>query len=171
MALKKLKWLKYLFVNRLEAETEQSYFNEKRKKHLAHEHSEGLVGHSDADVLCHAVADALLGAMGMGDLGQHFPPGDPRWKDMSSLEFLRRIRGMIEKAGAVVSQVDGIVYMEAPRVGPHLDEMRSRMGEALGVPPDRVSVKATTTEGLGFVGRSEGLAALAVVLMTGDSDG
>jgi 2-C-methyl-D-erythritol 2,4-cyclodiphosphate synthase len=130
------------------------------------EHPQGLAGHSDADVLCHAVADALLGAMGMGDLGRHFPPDDPRWKGTSSLEFLRRIRGMIEKAGATVGQVDAILYLEAPKVGPHLDQMQARMAEALGVSATRVSVKATTTEGLGFIGRKEGAAASAVALVS-----
>ena len=125
----------------------------------------GLEGHSDADVLCHAIGDALLGAAGLGDLGSHFPPGDPRWKDASSLDLLARIRALLERASAKIINVDAMVVAEAPKLAPHRAEMCANIARVLAVPPDRVSVKATTNEQLGALGRREGLAAMAVALV------
>ncbi len=129
------------------------------------EHPRGLEGHSDADVLCHAIGDALLGALSLGDLGEHFPPGDPRWKDVSSLELLRRIRGQLEAHGARVVNVDATVVAEAPRLAPARAAMCAAVAAALGIEPARVSVKATTHEGLGAIGRGEGIAAWATALV------
>jgi 2-C-methyl-D-erythritol 2,4-cyclodiphosphate synthase len=125
----------------------------------------GLEGHSDADVVCHAVGDAVLGALALGDLGTHFPPSDPRWKNASSLDLLRRIRLLAEGAGASVVNVDVTLLAEEPRVSPHYPAMRAQLADALGVPSGRVSVKATTPEGMGAMGRGEGLAAWAVALV------
>lgn len=128
-------------------------------------HHHGLAGHSDADVLTHAVIDALFGAMALGDLGRHFPPSDPRWKDADSLQLLREAVRMVAGAGGAPAQVDSIIYLEEPRVADHVEAMRERLAEALGLEPGMVSVKATTTEGMGFIGRREGAAASAVVLV------
>jgi len=125
----------------------------------------GLEGHSDADVLLHAIGDALLGAAGLGDLGTHFPPGEAAWKDASSLDLLARIRALLEAAGARVVNVDAMVVAEAPKLAPHRAAMCANVARALGVPADRVSVKATTNEQLGALGRREGLAAMAVALV------
>jgi 2-C-methyl-D-erythritol 2,4-cyclodiphosphate synthase len=125
----------------------------------------GLEGHSDADVLLHAIGDALLGAAGLGDLGTHFPPGDTKWKDASSLDLLARIRVLLEGANATVANVDAMVVAEAPKLAPHRAEMCANIGRALAIPADRVSVKATTNEQLGALGRHEGLAAMAVALV------
>ena len=125
----------------------------------------GLDGHSDADVLCHAIGDALLGAGGLGDLGTHFPPDDPRWKDASSLELLRRIAALLAGRGMRIENVDAMLVAEAPRLAPHRDAMLANLAGALGVGADRVSVKATTNEQLGALGRREGLAAMAVALV------
>jgi 2-C-methyl-D-erythritol 2,4-cyclodiphosphate synthase len=125
----------------------------------------GLDGHSDADVLLHAIGDALLGAAALGDLGSHFPPTEARWKDASSLALLRAIRDLLRGRGAAVANVDATLIAEAPRLAPHRDAMRAGIAEALGIEMDRVSVKATTNETLGFVGRGEGLAACAVALV------
>lgn len=125
----------------------------------------GLAGHSDADVLCHAIGDALLGAAGLGDLGTHFPPGDPQWKDASSLLLLTRIAALLADAGARIENVDAMLVAEAPKVAPHRAAMLAAISGALGISADRVSVKATTNETMGFVGRREGLAAMAVALI------
>jgi 2-C-methyl-D-erythritol 2,4-cyclodiphosphate synthase len=125
-------------------------------------HSHGLEGHSDADVLCHAIADALLGAMGLPDIGHYFPPGDPACKDICSLEILVKCRELAAAAGLRIINVDSTVIAEAPKVLPHREAMRRHIGEALGIAPERVGVKATTNEAMGFVGRGEGIAALAV---------
>jgi len=125
----------------------------------------GLAGHSDADVLCHAIGDALLGAAGLGDLGTHFPPGDPQWKDASSLLLLTRIAALLADAGARIENVDAMLVAEAPKVAPHRAAMLVAISGALGISADRVSVKATTNETMGFVGRREGLAAMAVALI------
>jgi 2-C-methyl-D-erythritol 2,4-cyclodiphosphate synthase len=126
-------------------------------------HPQGLVlsGHSDADVLCHAIADALLGAAGLSDIGHYFPNTDPSLRGISSLEILRRVAGILAENGAVVVNVDSSLVAEEPRIGPHVPEMRERIGRALGLDPSRVGVKATTNELLGFLGRGEGIAALA----------
>jgi 2-C-methyl-D-erythritol 2,4-cyclodiphosphate synthase len=125
----------------------------------------GLEGHSDADVLLHAIGDALLGAAGLGDLGEHFPPGDARWKDASSLDLLQRIATLLAGAGARIENVDAMLVAEAPRVAPHRAAMVANIAGALGLEPGRVSVKATTNEQLGALGRREGLAAIAVALV------
>ncbi len=127
----------------------------------------GLMGHSDADVVLHAIGDALLGAASLGDLGTHFPPGDPQWKDASSLDLLRRIAARLREANATVSNVDAMLVAEAPRIAPHRAAMCERIAEALGIAPGQVSVKATTNEQLGALGRREGLAAMAVALVDG----
>ena len=126
----------------------------------------GLEGHSDADVLCHAIGDALLGALALGDLGTHFPPSDDRWKDASSLELLRMIRAMLEGRGAQVVNVDASVVCEEPKLSPRREEMVMNVAEALRVGADQVSIKATTNEKLGFAGRGEGIAAMAVAVVT-----
>jgi 2-C-methyl-D-erythritol 2,4-cyclodiphosphate synthase len=125
----------------------------------------GLDGHSDADVILHAIGDALLGAAGQGDLGTHFPPGDAKWKDASSLELLRHIAALLAGCGARIENVDAMVVAEAPKLAPHRDAMIANVAGALGVSADRVSVKATTNEQLGALGRREGMAAMAVVLI------
>ena len=122
----------------------------------------GLVGHSDADVLSHAVIDALLGAAALGDIGHHFPDTDPRFKDADSIALLAETRGLLDAAGYAVVNVDASVVAEAPKLGPHRDAMRARLAEALGVEVGAVNVKFTTNEAMGFVGRAEGMAAMAV---------
>lgn len=122
----------------------------------------GLDGHSDADVLLHAVGDALLGSMALGDIGQHFPPDDAHWKDASSVDLLRLIRAMLEGCGAHVVNVDAMLIAEEPKIGPMRGAMCMNIAQALRVPVAQVSVKATTNEKLGALGRGEGLAALAV---------
>jgi len=130
---------------------------------LAHER--GLLAHSDGDALAHAIGDALLGAMALGDLGSHFPDTDPRYRGMSSLTLLEHIRGLLTHRGARVVNVDSTLILEAPRIHPHVAEMRERLAGALGMDPEWVSVKATSNEGLGAVGREEGVAAMAVALV------
>jgi 2-C-methyl-D-erythritol 2,4-cyclodiphosphate synthase len=125
----------------------------------------GLLGHSDADVLTHAVMDALLGAAALGDIGHHFPPSEPRWKDADSVALLERVAALLAERGWRVGNVDATVVMERPRLAPHIPAMRARLAAALGVAEAAVSVKATTTEGMGFVGRDEGAAAYAVALI------
>jgi 2-C-methyl-D-erythritol 2,4-cyclodiphosphate synthase len=122
----------------------------------------GLDGHSDADVLTHAVIDALLGAAGMGDIGQHFPDTDERWKDADSMELLQAVVGMLGEAGHRVGNVDCTVVLEAPKLAPYRESIRESLAGALGVDVARVNVKATTGERMGFVGRGEGAVALAV---------
>jgi len=123
----------------------------------------GLAGHSDADVICHAVADAVLGAAGLGDIGEYFPSGAPEWKDASSLVLLGRVGEIVREAGYRVSSVDAVVLLEAPKIGAFRDEMRRNLGRALDT--DAIGVKATTTDGLGSVGRGEGAACMAVALV------
>ena len=125
----------------------------------------GLDGHSDADVLLHAIGDALLGAVGEGDLGEHFPPGDPKWKDASSLSLLTRVGRIVTNKGARVTNVDAMLVAEAPKLAPHRVQMCANIAAALGIDADRVSGKATTNETLGAIGRREGLAAMAVALV------
>jgi len=125
----------------------------------------GLEGHSDADVLCHAVMDALLGAAGDGDIGRRFPNTDARWKDACSLDMLSDVAGRVRELGFAVCNVDTTILAQAPRFAPHIDAMRAAMAKAMGVPVADVSVKATTTERLGFVGRVEGIAAMAVAAL------
>jgi 2-C-methyl-D-erythritol 2,4-cyclodiphosphate synthase len=122
----------------------------------------GLAGHSDADVLTHAVIDALLGAAGLGDIGQHFPDSDERWRDADSLELLRAVRRLLDDSGATPTGIDATVLCEAPKLGPYRDAMRERLAEAAGLPVNAVNVKFTSGEGMGFVGRGEGIAAQAI---------
>jgi 2-C-methyl-D-erythritol 4-phosphate cytidylyltransferase/2-C-methyl-D-erythritol 2,4-cyclodiphosphate synthase len=126
------------------------------------DHRQGLAGHSDADVAIHAVVDALLGAVAAGDIGQHFPPSDPQWRGASSDRFLAHAVGLVRAAGYGVGQIDLTLICEAPRIGPHRAAMRESLARIMGVDIGAVSVKATTTERLGFTGRSEGIAAQAV---------
>ncbi len=126
-------------------------------------HTHGLLGHSDADVLCHAIADALLGAVGERDIGHHFPNTDETIRGISSLEILRRVAALLEtEHRARIVNVDSTLIAEAPKIGPHLAAMRAAIGDALGLLPARVGIKATTNEKLGFLGRGEGIAAMAV---------
>jgi len=129
-------------------------------------HERGLAGHSDADVLLHAIADAVLGAAGQGDIGLHFPPSDDRWRDASSLDLLARAVAIARAGGWSVVNVDATVIAERPRIAPHVPLMRARIAERLGIAPDAVGVKATTNERLGALGREEGIAALAVALLS-----
>lgn len=130
------------------------------------DHDLGLDGHSDADVLTHAMIDALLGAAALGDIGQHFPDTDEAYRDADSLELLRRTVGLLFRAGFAVVNVDATVVLEAPAVGPHRDAIRGKLAEVLGLDVGDVSVKATRGEGMGFVGRGEGAAALAVATVS-----
>jgi 2-C-methyl-D-erythritol 2,4-cyclodiphosphate synthase len=125
-------------------------------------HERGLHGHSDADVLAHAITDALLGAAALGDIGQHFPDTEERWRGADSLELLRAVVALLGERGLGIVHVDATVLMERPKLAPHREAIRARLAEALGVELGAVSVKATTGEGLGFVGREEGVAAIAV---------
>ena len=125
-------------------------------------HSHGLEGHSDADVLAHAIADAMLGAIGELDIGHHFPNSDESIRGISSLEILRKVTDLLAAAEARVINVDATLIAEAPKIGPHVQEMRNNLAAALRIPALRVGVKATTNERMGFLGRSEGIAAMAV---------
>ena len=126
-------------------------------------HKRGLGGHSDADVLTHAICDAILGAAALGDIGQHFPDTDPKYQGVSSLVLLRRTADLAAREGLAVRQLDATIVAQAPRIGPFRERMRTRLSEAIGIPMGMVSVKATTTEGLGFTGRGEGIAAICIV--------
>jgi 2-C-methyl-D-erythritol 4-phosphate cytidylyltransferase/2-C-methyl-D-erythritol 2,4-cyclodiphosphate synthase len=129
---------------------------------IAIPHDRGLAGHRDADVVLHAITDALLGAAALGDIGQHFPPSDPKWQGADSAIFLSHAADLVRNAGGAIDFVDCTVICEVPKIGPHRDAMRSRVAEILGLPISRISIKATTTERLGFAGRGEGIAAQAV---------
>ena len=131
-------------------------------------HDQGLVAHSDGDVALHALCDALLGAAALGDIGQHFPPTEDRWGDANSMDLLRRVFELLASAGWRVINTDLTIVCERPRIGPHVEAMRETVAPALGLAADAVSVKATTTEKLGFCGRGEGIAASAVVLIGKD---
>ena len=127
----------------------------------------GLEGHSDADVLTHAVIDALLGAAGLGDIGMHFPDSDERYRDADSIELLREVAARVRDSGQRIVNVDTTVLLEAPKLGAAREQMRGCLAEALGIEPSAVNVKATTGEALGFVGRGEGAAALAIATLDG----
>ena len=131
------------------------------------QHDRGLVGHSDADVLTHAVIDALLGAAALGDIGHHFPDTDERYRDADSLELLRATAQLLSERGSTVLHVDATVVIEHPALAPHRDAMRRALAHALGIEVEHVSVKATRGEGMGFVGRQEGAAAIAVATVSG----
>jgi len=128
-------------------------------------YAKGLLGHSDADVLLHAICDAILGAIGEGDIGKHFPDSDAAYKGISSVKLLRQVMTLAESKGYVMGNVDATVVAQRPKLAPHIPAMKSVIAEALECDPDRVNVKATTTEELGFAGRGEGIATYAVVLM------
>ena len=128
-------------------------------------HSRALLAHSDGDVLIHALCDALLGALALGDIGVHFPPSDARWKGADSTELLSQVMAMVRARGHELGNADMTVICEAPKINPHVPVMRARLAEVMGVDVDRLSVKATTTEKLGFTGRGEGIAAQATVLL------
>jgi 2-C-methyl-D-erythritol 2,4-cyclodiphosphate synthase len=123
----------------------------------------GLLGHSDADVLIHAVCDAILGALGLGDIGRHFPDSDPAYKGISSLILLQRVTEQMQRKQYAIGNVDTVVIAQHPKLSPYIETMRMTLAEAMQTTPDRVNVKATTTEGLGFPGRGEGIAAQAIV--------
>ncbi len=125
-------------------------------------HSHGLDGHSDADVLAHAVADAILGAAGESDIGHHFPNTDESIRGISSLEILAQVLVIVRAKGGILINVDATLVAEAPKISPHLAAMKSALGDTLDLPPDRIGIKATTNETMGFIGRAEGIAAIAV---------
>ena len=128
-------------------------------------HEKGLLGHSDADVLAHAVCDALLGAAGLGDIGLHFPDTDPRYKDVSSLTLLAQTNAMVREKGFSIRNIDTIVFAEAPKLGPYRKSMQENLAAAVNVDPGCVNIKATTTEGLGVIGKGEGIGAMCVALV------
>jgi 2-C-methyl-D-erythritol 2,4-cyclodiphosphate synthase len=125
-------------------------------------HHAGLDGHSDADVLAHAIADAILGAAGQRDIGHHFPNTDESIRGISSLDILSRVQEILTNEGAELINIDATLIAEAPKIGPHLDAMKAKLSEALKLDPSRIGIKATTNEGMGFLGREEGIAAMAV---------
>jgi len=125
----------------------------------------GLLGWSDADVLVHAIIDALLGAAALGDIGTYFPPGDRKYEGISSIVLLQRVREIIDEAGWQIENIDATVIAQEPRLLPYIDEMRRNIGEALGISREQIGLKASTSDGLGFVGRGEGIAAQVVALM------
>ena len=135
---------------------------------VAIEHPRGLAGHSDGDVIAHALVDAVLGAAGLGDIGSLFPSGDERWEGADSLDLLRDAYAQVRDAGYQLVNADCVLVGEEPRIAPYREEMRRRLADALGVEPARVNVRATTTDRLGFTGRGEGLAAEAVALLGSD---
>ncbi len=128
-------------------------------------HAQGVLAHSDGDVVLHALCDAMLGALALGDIGRHFPPSDPRWKDADSRSFLRHCNALLRERGWKLGNADITVICERPKIGPHADAMRALMAGDLGVAVDAISVKATTSETLGFTGRGEGIAAQAACLL------
>lgn len=129
------------------------------------QHEKGLLGHSDADVLLHAISDALLGALALGDIGKHFPDTDKNFKDANSRELLRRVVSLVHEKGWLVENVDAVIIAERPKIGPHVEAMCKNISADLGVAFDCVSVKATTNEKIGFLGREEGIAAQAIALL------
>lgn len=131
-------------------------------------HDRGILAHSDGDVVLHALCDALLGALALGDIGQHFPPSEARWKGADSAVFLRHVMHLLQERGYRLGNADITILAERPKVGPHRQRMRERIAEIIGCAVDQISVKATTTEKLGFTGREEGIAAEAVVLVISD---
>ncbi len=131
-------------------------------------HSMGLLGHSDADVLTHAIMDALLGALGMGDIGHYFPPSDPQWKGANSMVLMEQVIKIVRSQGWDIGNIDSTVVAERPKLKPHLKSMRTEVAKILNIDLERVSIKATTNEQLGPVGREEGICAYAVVLLTQD---
>jgi 2-C-methyl-D-erythritol 2,4-cyclodiphosphate synthase len=131
-------------------------------------HDRGLDGHSDADVLTHAIMDALLGALSLGDIGRYFPPEDPQWAGADSLKLLAQVDGMVRERGWMIGNIDSVIVAERPKLKPHIEAMRSRLAATLQLAPDQVGVKATTNEKLGPTGRQEGIAVYAVALLMTD---
>ncbi len=131
-------------------------------------HDKGLLGHSDADVLTHAICDALLGAAALGDIGKHFPDSDPKYKGVDSIILLKHVGRLISEKGYRINNIDSIIIAEAPKFAPHIDDMRTNIASALNIDKDFVSIKATTEEGLGFTGKKEGIAASAVAILEND---
>ncbi|HIZ78973.1 MAG TPA: 2-C-methyl-D-erythritol 2,4-cyclodiphosphate synthase [Candidatus Lachnoclostridium stercorigallinarum] len=129
-------------------------------------YEKGLLGHSDADVLVHAVMDALLGAAALGDIGQHFPDTDPEYEGISSIKLLKKVGELLEERGFVIENIDATVIAQRPKLAPYREEMRKNMAAALKIVPEQVGVKATTEEGLGFTGSGEGISAMAIALLT-----
>ena len=132
------------------------------------EHTHGLLGHSDADVLLHAICDALLGAAALGDIGKHFPDTDPAYKGISSLKLLAHVGNLLKEHGYTVGNIDSTIVAQRPKMAPHIPQMRQNIADTLGIALDQVSVKATTTERLGFEGREEGISAQAIALILGN---
>ena len=130
------------------------------------EYEKGLLGHSDADVLTHAVMDALLGARAMGDIGKHFPDNDNKFKDINSQILLAEVGNILRSSGYTINKVDATIIAQAPKFAPHIDDMRKNIADSLKIEKEQVGIKATTEEGLGFTGRKEGIAAIAVALIT-----
>ena len=128
-------------------------------------YEKGLLGHSDADVLLHAIMDALLGAAALGDIGKHFPDNDDRYKGISSLELLRQVGKLLDEKNYVIENIDATIIAQKPKMAPHIAQMRKNMAEAMQIPEDCLNIKATTEEGLGFTGRGEGIAAQAICLL------
>ncbi|WP_346289640.1 2-C-methyl-D-erythritol 2,4-cyclodiphosphate synthase [Sphaerothrix gracilis] len=129
------------------------------------EHEKGLLGHSDADALTHAIMDALLGALSLGDIGLYFPPSDPQWQDADSLVLLQQVHQLVQERGWQISNIDSVIVAERPKLKPHISVMRDRLAQTLSLEPEQVGIKATTNEKLGPVGREEGIAAYAVTLL------
>ena len=141
------------------------------------EHERGLLGHSDADVLCHAIIESIIGALGLGDIGKHFPDNDDRYKGISSLELLRQVGKLLDEKNYVIENIDATIIAQKPKMRPYIDEMRKNIADTLKLDIDRVNVKATTEEGLGFTGTGEGISSQAVCSLNdvtnyiyGDSD-
>lgn len=130
-------------------------------------HTLGLLGHSDADVLLHAIMDALLGAAALGDIGKHFPDTDPAYKGISSLRLLEQVAGLLEEKGYVIDNIDATIIAQKPKLRPYMEQMEQNIAKTLGISPDQVNVKATTEEGLGFSGREEGIASQAICMLSG----
>ncbi len=131
-------------------------------------HEKGLLGHSDADVLCHAITDAIIGALGLGDIGAHFPDTDPKWKDAVSIELLKSVVEMAGKNGYAVAWIDSTIITERPKLSPHIEKMKAALSRA-GIPAAQINIKAKTNEGMGFIGRGEGIAVQAVCLLEKES--
>lgn len=129
------------------------------------DHELGLLGHSDADVLTHAIMDAMLGALSLGDIGHYFPPTDPQWAGADSLKLLEQVHGLIQSQGWQIGNIDSVIVAERPKLKPHIKAMRDRLATTLQIAPDQIGIKATTNEKLGPVGREEGIAAYAVALL------
>ena len=133
-------------------------------------HTMGLLGHSDADVLVHAIMDALLGAAALGDIGKHFPDTDPQYKGISSMKLLSHVGELLTQKGYTIGNIDATVIAQKPKMAPHIPQMRKNMADALGIPESKINIKATTEEGLGFTGRGEGIASQAICLLIEKQD-